>query len=95
LVLPVEGQLSLMQVISALEMLQSAQREQVIVAERHIQTTERIKDIYDRTVTRDEEAQGKIIRDEDPRKHRERPPMPERKQDEDDIEETPEIDIVV
>ncbi len=96
MVLPIEGQLSLMQVISAMEMLQSAQREQVVVTGRHEQRTEQIKDIYEKTVTPDEAAEGKVIRDEDPRKNRERRQMPKRDSDEDpDAPPAPEIDILV
>ena len=91
---PIEGILSLSQVQTALEMLQTAQREAAIAQLKQERDTEIAKEVYQTTVTEREEARGKTIRDDDPRRGR-----PRRRRNDlprpDDDEETPHVDIVV
>ncbi|MBN2082976.1 hypothetical protein JW859_12325 [bacterium] len=94
MVRPIEGILSLSQVQTALEMLQTAQREAAIAQLRQERDTEKAKDIYQTTVTEREEARGRTIRDDDPRQgrpRRERDDLPRPENDDD----APHVDIVV
>jgi hypothetical protein len=96
MVRPVDGQLSLLQAQNALELLQSAQREQAINQLKQEADTEKAKDLYQSTVTKGEEVEGKAIRDEDQRKHRERRQNPEEELGHEEQDQPPEnIDIVV
>ena len=86
MVRPVDGQASLLQSQNIQELLQSAQREAAIAADRHSSDTKKAKDIYETTVTKSEQAQGKLIRDDDPAKggkHREAQDSEERSAEED------------
>ena len=92
---PIDGQLSLMQLPPILEMIQTAQREAAVNQLRQETDTEKVKDIYESTVTRKEELQGKIIRDEDPRRDRERRQDPDQELGHEEQESAPQIDIIV
>lgn len=92
--LPIEGIMSLMQVQTALEILQTAQREGAVAQLRHESDTTKAKDVYQTTVTEREELHGKTIRDDDPRRdrrHQKREELPEREEQ----DEPPHIDIIV
>ena len=94
---PIDGVATLLQAQNAQELLNSAQREAAIAQLRHEAETDKARDIYQTTVTKHEEASGKLIRDDDPREERRPQRQPE---DEPEPEETgqeappPHIDIV-
>jgi hypothetical protein len=95
MVQPIDGALSLSQIQTALEMLMTAQREAAIAQLRHESDTERAKDTYQTTVTEQEEVSGKTIRDDDPRRGRERRQDPDEELGNEEQDEAPHIDIVV
>ena len=83
MVRPIDGQVSMLQSQNAQELLQTAQREGAIAADRHTADSKKAKDAYEKTVTKSEEGKGKVIRNDDPSKggkHR----------DEQDSEDRPE-----
>jgi hypothetical protein len=95
MVLPIEGALSLMQIQTALEILQTAQREAAIARIRHESDSDKARDIYQTTVTEHEEVSGKTIRDDDPRESRKRRPEEEDQPAREDQDEPPHVDIIV
>jgi len=93
---PIDGQLSLMQLQTILEMIQSATREGALTQSRQEADTEKAKDIYQTTVTRHEEVTSRAIRDDDPRKDRERRHNPDEELGHEEQDEAPpSVDIVV
>lgn len=69
---PIDAAASLTQSQNALELVQTAQRLAQLAQQRQQVETEKTK-VADKTqVTKDEEAQGKTIRDDDPRQGRRR-----------------------
>lgn len=93
---PIDSAVVLSQVQTALEMLQTAQREAALARLRHETDTDRAKEADQTAVTKQQEVSGKTIRDQDPRRHRQRPPSRE-PEDEDDEQYPPPpvIDIIV
>jgi hypothetical protein len=95
MVQPIDGAASLIQAQNVQELLASAQREVALAQLRHMSDTERTRELDQATINKEEEAQGKTIRDDDPRqgrKRQSREDMPERN----DEDPPPQhIDIVV
>jgi hypothetical protein len=84
-----------MQAQNVQELLASAQREVALAQLRHLSDTERTKELDQATINKEEEAQGKTIRDDDPRqgrKQQSREDLPERQSED---EPPPRIDIIV
>ena len=93
---PIDGLATLMQSLNVQELLNSAQREAALAQIRHESDTEKAKDIYQHTVTRKEEANAKLIRDDDPRKERRQQRDPEEELGNEDQDEPPKhINIVI
>ena len=91
---PIESAVILSQVQTALEMLQTAQREAALARLRHESDTDRAKEADHTSVTRQDEVVGRTIRDSDPR--RRRPQRQHTEDDDEDQEQTrPTIDIIV
>ena len=68
MVRPIDGQVSMLQSQNTQELLQTAQREGAIAADRHTADSKKDKDTYETTVTASEKGKGKVIRDDDPSK---------------------------
>lgn len=91
---PIESAVILSQVQTALEMLQTAQREAALARLRHESDTDRAKETDHTTVTRQDEVVGRTIRDSDPRR-RQRQRQPAEDDDDDQAQTRPTIDIIV
>ena len=72
MVRPIDGQASMLQQPNLLELIQTAQREAAIARLKHEAATEKAKDLEQTSVVRYEETQHKAIRDDDPRRSRQR-----------------------
>jgi len=93
---PIDAIASLTQSQNLLELIHTAQRLQALAALRQRMDTEKAKDKDDTSVNRDEQAQGKAIRDDDPRKQRQRRQNPDEELGHEEQESPPtRIDIVV
>lgn len=92
---PIDGQLSLMQLPQILEMIQTAQREAAVNQLKQESDTEKAKDTYETSVTRNEEVEGRTIRDEDPRRGRERRRRPDKAPGRDQHDQALQVDILV
>jgi hypothetical protein len=93
---PIDGVASVTQSQNALELVQTAQRLAALAAQRQQADTEKTKAADLQRVTREEQAKGKTIRDDDPRKDRERRQKPEEELGHEQQDEAlPKIDIVV
>lgn len=93
---PIDGIATLLQAQNAQELLNSAQREAAIAQLRHEAETERTKDIQQTSVMRKDEAAGKSIRDDDPRRERQHRRNPDEELGNEKQDRPPEhIDIVV
>jgi hypothetical protein len=93
---PVDGVASLNQSQNVLELVQTAQRLAALAQQRQQAETEKAKARDAAQITREEQAQGKQIRDDDPRKGKERRHNAEEELGHDEQEEAPKrIDIVV
>lgn len=93
---PIDGVASVNQSQNALELVQTAQRLAALAAQRQQKDTEKTKAQELEQVTREEQARGKGIRDDDPRKEKERRQHPEDELGKKPQDEPPKyIDIVV
>jgi hypothetical protein len=93
---PIDGVASVSQSQNVLELVQTAQRLAALAAQRQQTDTEKKKALDLVQVTREEQAQGKQIRDDDPRKSKERRQQPEAELGHEQQPETAaKIDIVV
>lgn len=92
---PIESAVILSQVQTALEMLQTAQREAALARLRHESDTDRAKTTDHTTVTRQDEVVGRTIRDSDPRRRQPQRQRTEDDEDEDQERTRPTIDIIV
>jgi hypothetical protein len=93
---PIDAIASLTQSQNLLELIHTAQRLQALAALRQRMDTEKAKEVDDTSVTRDQQAEGKTIRDDDPRKQRQRRQNPDDELGNEEQESPPpHIDIVV
>jgi hypothetical protein len=93
---PIDGVASVTQSQNALELVQTAQRMAALAAQRQQAETEKTKAKELLQVAREEQARGKGIRDDDPRKEKERRQNPEDELGNKPQDEPPKnIDIVV
>lgn len=90
---PIDSAVILSQVQTALEIMQSAQRQAALAQLRHESDTDRAKATYQTAVTKKEELSGKTIRDDDPRRDRQR--HRHRDEDDDEQQQRPVIDLIV
>ncbi len=93
---PIDGVASVTQSQNALELVQTAQRMAALATQRQQADTDKTKAADLKRVTREEEARGKSIRDDDPRQGRERRQKPEEELGHAAQDDAPtKIDIVV
>lgn len=93
---PIDGVASVTQSQNALELVQTAQRLAALAAQRQQAETQKTKAKDLAQVAREEQARGKGIRDDDPRKEKERRQQPEDELGNKPQDEPPQkIDIVV
>jgi hypothetical protein len=93
---PIDGVASITQSQNALELVQTAQRLAALATQRQQAETDKTKAKELIQVAREEQARGKGIRDDDPRKEKERRQHPEDELGHKQQDEPPKtIDIVV
>lgn len=93
---PLDGVASVQQSQNVLELVQTAQRLAALAAQRQQAETEKAKVREQLQVAREEQAHGKQIRDDDPRKNKERRQDPDAELGHEQQEgAAPKIDIVV